>query len=159
MLLRTDPFRDLERLTEQVFGTPARPAAMPLDAYRSGDSFVVELDLPGMTADSIDITVEHDVLTVRGTRIRSNEHAKALLSERTFGTFERRVLLADSLDTDHIEATYVDGVLTLRLPVVERARARKVEVNLGAGRAGAVTAASTSTAASADLGAAASTGA
>ena len=142
MLLRTDPFRDLERMAEQVFGTPARPAAMPLDAYRSGDSFVVELDLPGMSPESIDVTVEHDVLTVRATRIRHNEGAKAVLSERTFGTFERRVFLADSLDAERIEASYADGVLTLRLPVVERARARKVEVTGGAGRAGAVTATS-----------------
>jgi HSP20 family protein len=144
MMLRTDPFRDLERITDQVFGTPARPAAMPLDAYRSGDSFVVELDLPGMSPESIDVTVEHDVLTVRATRIRHNETTKPVLSERTFGTFERRVLLADSLDADHIEATYSDGVLALRLPIVERARARKVEVSAGSPRQAAVTASSTS---------------
>ncbi|MBO0786366.1 MAG: hypothetical protein J2P33_09845, partial [Actinobacteria bacterium] len=68
MLMRTDPFRDLDRLTQQVFGTMARPAAMPMDAFRKGDTFYVKLDLPGITLDAIDLTVEQNVLTVHANR-------------------------------------------------------------------------------------------
>ncbi|MCU4185115.1 Hsp20 family protein [Acidiferrimicrobium sp. IK] len=131
MLLRTDTFRDLDRLTQQVFGTPARPSAMPLDAYRSGDRFVVEMDLPGMAPDAIDVTVEHDVLTVKATRIRHNENTQSLIEERPYGSFERRVFLADGLDTEHIAASYTDGVLRLELPVAEQAKARRIEINAG----------------------------
>ena len=129
MLMRTDPFREFDRLTASVFGTPARPAAMPIDAFRSGDTFVVEFDLPGVSAESIDLTVERNVLTVHAKRERqSAEAAELIVSERPFGTFSRQLFLGDTLDTEHIVARYTDGVLRLEIPVAEQAKPRKVAV-------------------------------
>ena len=128
MLMRTDPFRDLDRLTQQVFGTMARPAAMPMDAYRKGDNFYIKLDLPGTTLDAIELTVEQNVLTVHATRPAMNGEVELLVSERPAGTFTRQVFLGDTLDADHIEADYTAGVLTLALPVHEAAKPRKVEI-------------------------------
>jgi HSP20 family protein len=131
MLMRTDPFRDFDRLTQQVLGTPARPAAMPIDAYRHGDEFVVEFDLPGVDAGSIDLTVEKNVLTVHAERRRSSlEGVELLVGERPQGTFSRQLFLGESLDTDRIDASYADGVLTLRLPIAEKAKPRRVPINL-----------------------------
>ena len=132
MLMRTDPFRDLDRFAQQVFGTPARPAAMPIDAYRRGDEFVVEFDLPGVDRDSIDLTVEKNVLTVHAERRRpSDDGVEMLVGERPRGTFSRQLFLGESLDTDRIDAHYADGVLVLRIPVAERAKPRRVLINAG----------------------------
>src|SRR5687767_8557764 len=122
MLMRTDPFRDLDRLAQQVLGTPARPAAMPIDAYRVGDEFVVEFDLPGVDTDSIELTVEKNVLTVHARRRSTLDGVELLVGERPQGTFSRQLFLGESLDTDKIDASYADGVLTLRVPVAERAK-------------------------------------
>jgi HSP20 family protein len=131
MLMRTDPFRDLDRLAQQVLGTPARPAAMPIDAYRRGDEFVVEFDLPGVDTSSIELTVEKNVLTVHAQRRRSTtEGVEMLVGERPQGTFSRQLFLGDSLDTDQINADYTDGVLVLRLPIAEKAKPRRVPINL-----------------------------
>jgi HSP20 family protein len=131
MLMRTDPFRDLDRLTEQVFGTPTRPAAMPIDAFRNGEEFVVQFDLPGADAQSIDLTVEKNVLTVHAERKRSDqEGVELLVAERPYGTFSRQLFLGEALDTDRIEAQFADGVLTLRLPIAERAKPRRVPINV-----------------------------
>ena len=131
MLMRTDPFRDLDRFASQVFGTPARPAAMPIDAFRSGDTFVVEFDMPGVSADSIDLTVERNVLTVHAKRERqSAEAAELIVAERPFGTFSRQLFLGESLDTEHISARYTDGVLRLEIPVAEQAKPRKVTIQV-----------------------------
>jgi HSP20 family protein len=131
MLMRTDPFREFDRITQQVFGTPARPAAMPIDAYRKGDEFVVHFDLPGVDTKSIDLTVEKNVLTVHATRGRSEtEGVELLVGERPQGTFSRQLFLGDTLDTDRIKAEYTDGVLTLRLPVAERAKPRRVPIDI-----------------------------
>jgi HSP20 family protein len=132
MLMRTDAFRDFDRLAQQVLGTPARPAAMPIDAYRKGDEFVVQFDLPGVDPASIDLTVEKNVLTVHAERRRPDlEGVEMLMGERPQGTFSRQLFLGDSLDTDRLEASYADGVLTLRLPVAEKAKPRRVPVNAG----------------------------
>jgi HSP20 family protein len=128
MLMRTDPFRDLDRLTQQVFGTVVRPAAMPMDAYRKGDSFYVRLDLPGTTLDAIDLTVEQNVLTVHATRPGMDGDVELLVAERPAGNFTRQVFLGDTLDADQIEADYTAGVLTLAIPVHEAAKPRKVEI-------------------------------
>ncbi len=128
MLIRTDPFRDLDRLTQQVFGTVARPAAMPMDAYRKGDTFYLKLDLPGTTLDAIDLTVEQNVLTVHATRPGMNGDVELLVGERPAGTFTRQVFLGDTLDADRIGADYTAGVLTLAIPVHEAAKPRKVEI-------------------------------
>ena len=130
MLMRTDPFRDLDRLlTQQVFGTVARPAAMPMDAYRKGHDFYVHLDLPGINPDSIDLTVEQNVLTVRAERPPiSPDGAEMIVSERPTGTFSRQLFLGESLDTEAIAADYRSGVLTLTIPVREAAKPRKLAV-------------------------------
>lgn len=129
MLMRTDSFRDLDRLTQQLLGTTARPAAMPIDAYRDGDEFVVQLDLPGVDAGSIDLTVENSVLTVHASRGRADaEGVEFLVGERVHGAFSRQLFLSDNLDTERIEASYVDGVLTLRLPVADRAKPRRISI-------------------------------
>jgi HSP20 family protein len=128
MLMRTDPFRDLDRLAQQVFGTAARPAAMPMDAYRKGDTFYIKLDLPGTTLDAIDLTVEQNVLTVHATRSGMDDEVEMLVAERPAGAFTRQVFLGDTLDADHIEADYTAGVLTLSIPVHEAAKPRKVAI-------------------------------
>ena len=129
MLMRTDPFRDLDRLTQQVFGTAARPAAMPMDAYRRGDNFYIHFDLPGIQADSIDLTVEQNVLTVRADRAPvETEGAEMIVAERPSGTFTRQVFLGETLDAEHITADYAAGVLTLTIPVHEAAKPRKLSI-------------------------------
>ena len=129
MLLRTtDPFRDFDRLTQQIFGTTNRPAVMPMDAWREGDRFVIEFDLPGVSAESIDLDVERNVLTVRAERAARNGDGEWLATERPRGLFSRQLVLGDNLDLDRIEAGYEHGVLRLVVPVSEKAKPRKIEV-------------------------------
>ncbi len=129
MLMRTDPFRELDRLTQQVFGTAARPTAMPMDAYRQGDNFDVHFDLPGINADSISLTVEQNVLTVRAERAPVKaDGAELLVAERPYGTFTRQVFLGETLDADKIAADYAAGVLTLTIPVREAAKPRNIQI-------------------------------
>lgn len=128
MLMRTDPFRDIDRFTQQVFGTMARPAVMPLDAWREGDRFVAEFDLPGVDADSIDLDVERNVLTVRAERPEVDRDKEFVSTERPRGIFTRRLFLGDTLDTDRIEAQYRGGVLRVTIPVAEKAKPRKISV-------------------------------
>lgn len=128
MLMRTDPFRDLDRLTQQVFGTAARPAMMMMDAWRDRDSFVVEFDLPGVDASSIDLDVERNVLTVRADRPPGEGVEELVAAERPRGVFSRQLILGDNLDTDKISANYQSGVLRLEIPVAERAKPRKIAV-------------------------------
>ena len=128
MLMRTDPFRDLDRFTQQVFGTAARPAVMPMDAWRQGDAFVVEFDLPGVSADSLDLDVERNTLTVHAERPARDQNQEMVASERPTGVFSRQLFLGDNLDTDKIDANYEDGVLRLTIPVAEKAKPRKVAI-------------------------------
>jgi HSP20 family protein len=135
MLMRTDPFRDLDRLTQQVFGagTPlgtwSRPNAMPMDAYRCGETYVVEFDLPGVDPEAIDVDVERNVLTVRAERRPKAELAgEKQVAERTYGVFSRQLFLGETLDVEHIAAEYEAGVLTLRIPVAEKAKPRKIAI-------------------------------
>ena len=129
MLVRTDPFRELDRLTQHVLGTAARPAAMPMDGYRKGDSFYVHFDLPGVRADSIDLTVEQNVLTVRAERTPEQPGgAEMLVAERPAGVFTRQVFLGDTLDADSISADHSAGVLTLTIPVHEQAKPRTIQI-------------------------------
>ena len=129
MLMRTDPFRELDRLTQQMFGGVARPSAMPMDAYRKGDEFFVHFDLPGINPDSIDLTVEQNVLTVKADRLPPRvDGAEFLVTERPSGTFTRQLFLGETLDPDHIQADYSAGVLTLTIPVHEAAKPRKLEI-------------------------------
>lgn len=129
MLLRTaDPFREFDRLTQQILGTTNRPAVMPMDAWREGDAFVLEFDLPGVARESIDLDVERNVLTVRAERIPRNGDWEMLATERTRGLFSRQLVLGDNLDLERIEAAYADGVLRLTIPVAEKAKPRKIEI-------------------------------
>jgi HSP20 family protein len=140
MLMRTDPFRELDRLAQQLVGgsTPgtwSRPSAMPMDAYRAGDEFVVMFDLPGVAADAIEVDVERNVLTVKAER-RPTVHAADVemqVAERPLGVFSRQLFLGDTLDTDKIHAEYEAGVLSLRIPVAEQAKPRKIDVKVGRG--------------------------
>jgi HSP20 family protein len=129
MLVRTDPFRELDRVASQVLGTTARPAVMPMDAWRDGDTFVIELDLPAVDPDSIDLDVERNVLTVRAERLSpTGPEVELVASERPRGVFSRQVILGDALDTDNIHASYQSGVLRLNIPVAERAKPRKIAI-------------------------------
>ena len=134
MLMRTDPFRELDRLTQHVLsnasGTWSRPTAMPMDAYRDGDRFVVAFDLPGVSPDAIDLDVERNVLTVKAERrpIAVAEQVEMQVAERPLGVFSRQLFLGDTLDTEHIEAGYEAGVLTLRIPIAEKAKPRKIAI-------------------------------
>jgi HSP20 family protein len=133
MLLRTtDPFRDFDRLAGQLFGTTNRPAVMPMDAWREGDVFKIEFDLPGVTEETIDLDVERNVLTVRAERVGRNGDWEMLASERPRGVFSRQLVLGDNLDLERIEATYDGGVLRLTIPGAERAKPRKFQIGPGA---------------------------
>jgi HSP20 family protein len=135
MLMRTDPFRELDRLTQQLFGqngTWSRPAVMPMDAYRDGEQFVVHFDLPGVDASSVDLNVERNVLTVKAERVPSyGDDVELQVAERPRGVFSRQLFLGDTLNLDQIEASYDAGVLTLRIPIAERAKPRKIEITGG----------------------------
>jgi HSP20 family protein len=141
MLMRFDPFRELDRLTQTPWAG-SRPV-MPMDAYRRNGDFVVHFDLPGVDPASIDLTVEKNVLTVTAERhFARSESDEITVSERPQGRFNRQLFLGDSLDPERIAANYDQGVLTLHIPVAERAKPRKVEVSAGAPEAVQVTASS-----------------
>src|SRR3954465_4109431 len=134
MLMRTDPFREFDRLPQQLVGagTTSRPAVMPMDAWREGDTFVMEFDLPGVQPETLDIDVERNVLTIRAERpVRSGDW-QPLAAERPTGLFSRQLVLGDNLDLDRLEAQYDNGVLSLTVPIAERAKPRKVEIVKGA---------------------------
>ncbi|MFD9034388.1 Hsp20/alpha crystallin family protein [Streptomyces sp. NPDC059567] len=136
MLMRTDPFRELDRLAQQMLGTTgtwSRPSAVPMDAYREGDVYVIALDLPGVAPDAIDIDVERNMLTVKAERrpVAKADDVQMELSERPLGVFSRQLMLADTLDTEKITADYEAGVLTLRIPIAERAKPRKITIGRG----------------------------
>jgi HSP20 family protein len=137
MLMRFDPFREVDRMAEQVDQVFRRGSSvMPMDAVRRGDRIFVSFDLPGVDPDSIDLTVERDMLTVAATRgIEKSEGDEVLASERPQGTFTRRVLLGESLDTSKLEAAYDRGVLSITIPVAEQAQPRKIAVAGGESRA------------------------
>ncbi|BCO38197.1 18 kDa antigen [Mycobacterium heckeshornense] len=135
-MLAFDPFlRDFDRLTQQLLGTTlgttSRPAVMPIDAWREGDDYVVELDLPGVKPDSVDVSVEHEAVTVRAERPAVTEDRDWVVAERPHGVFSRQLFLGSGLDADKISANYTDGVLRLTIPVAEAARPRKIAVGTG----------------------------
>jgi HSP20 family protein len=133
MLMRTDPFRDLDRFAQQVLGTAARPAVMPMDAWREGDAFFVEFDLPGIDQDSLGLDIERNVVTVHAERAAVDPNREMLATERPRGVFSRQLVLGENLDTDRIEASYQEGVLRLHIPVAEKAKPRKITIGRGDG--------------------------
>jgi HSP20 family protein len=128
MLMRTDPFRDLDRWTQQVLGTAARPAVMPMDAWRDGDQFIVEFDLPGVAEDSLNLDVERNVLTVHAERPALDQNRQMVSAERPRGVFSRQLFLGETLDAEQIQASYHNGVLQLRIPGAEKAKPRRIQV-------------------------------
>jgi len=138
MLMRFDPFRELDRLTQAPWGS-SRPV-MPMDAYRRNGDFVVHFDLPGIDPGTIDLTVEKNVLTVTAERrLAKQEGDEITVSERPQGRFSRQLFLGESLDPENISANYDQGVLTLHIPIAERAKPRKVEISSGSSEAVEVT--------------------
>jgi HSP20 family protein len=130
--LRFDPFRDFDRLAAEVLGTARTPAPMPMDVLRTGDQFVCRFDLPGIDADSLDVSAENNTLTVRAERHRRDpDESSYLVSERPSGTYSRQLVLGDGLAVEDIRADYTDGVLTLTIPVAEQAKPRKIEIGRG----------------------------
>jgi HSP20 family protein len=137
-VLRFDPFRDFDRMTEQLLGAPSGsarvPRFMPMDLYRSGDHYVLHADLPGVDPGSVDVGVENGTLTIRAQRSeRTEDGVQWIASERFTGTYMRQVALGDDIDSDKISATYANGVLTVTLPVAERAKPRRVEITVDDG--------------------------
>ncbi|WP_281690250.1 Hsp20/alpha crystallin family protein [Pseudonocardia thermophila] len=132
MLVRIDPFGELDRRAQQAFltGTWSRPAVMPMDAYREGDTFVVAFDLPGVDPGAIEVDVERNTLSVKAERrpLLTGDDVEMHLSERPLGVFARRLVLGEDLDPDGVTATYDAGVLTLRIPITEKARPRRIPV-------------------------------
>jgi HSP20 family protein len=132
MLMRTEPFRDLDRLTQQLLGVPgthARPSVMAMDAWRDGDQFYAEFDLPGIDPDRVDLAIERNELTIRVERPVPNRQGQDVLaSEQPRGIFTRQLILGDGVDTEHIEANYHAGVLSLRIPFAEKAKPRRISV-------------------------------
>ncbi len=128
MLMRTDPFRDFDRLAQQVLGTAARPAVMPMDAWREGDRFIVEFDLPGVDEESLGLDVERNVLTVHAKRPELDADREMVSAERPRGVFSRQLFLGETLDAAQIQASYSGGVLRLTIPVAEKAKPRRIEI-------------------------------
>ena len=134
-MLRFDPFRDFDRVTEQLLGVPSgsarAPRFMPMDLYRSGDHYVLHADLPGVDPGSVDVGVENGTLTIKAQRSERTEDAvQWISSERFTGTYLRQLSLGDGIDADKISATYANGVLTVTLPVADRAKPRRVTISV-----------------------------
>ena len=142
MLMRFDPFRELDRLTAPLANTRSY---MPMDAYRDGDRFVIHFDVPGVDPASVDLTVEKNVLTATAERSwPRKESQQVVASERPQGQFSRQVFLGESLDPENVEARYDQGVLTVTIPVAEQAKPRKVEITASnSGKAKAIDSRST----------------
>jgi HSP20 family protein len=131
-----DPFRDLERLASSFLDTGRRgPREMPMDLYRAGDHYVLSTDLPGIDPGSVDIDVDGQLLTIRAERtLTTDDSAQWITRERTGGTFLRQLSLGQGLDTEHITASYNNGVLNVTIPVSEKAKPRKIEVTTQGGQ-------------------------
>ncbi len=141
MLMRFDPWREFDRMASQMLGDQrGRNLSMPMDAYRSQDHLVLHLDVPGIDADSIDLTVEKNVLTVTARRDgwSRDEATDIFANERPTGVFTRQVFLGEGLDYEAVEAEYTDGVLTVRVPVLETAKPRKVPISVTSGEREAI---------------------
>lgn len=132
MTMNFDPFRELDRLAGSLLGTAAGPRSMPMDLYRTGDHYVLDVDLPGIDPGSVDIDVDGSVLTIRAERtLGAPEGSQWLTRERQPGTFVRQLTLGDGLDADRITAGYDNGVLSVTIPVKESAKPRKIAVTVG----------------------------
>jgi HSP20 family protein len=135
MAMNFDPFRELDRVASALLDAQQGPQLMPMDLYRDGDHYVLIADLPGVDPGSVDIDVDGQLLTIRAERtLRNVQGVKWLAQERRGGSFLRQLSLGQGVDTEHIAATYENGVLAVTIPVSERAKPRKIEVSVGADR-------------------------
>jgi len=132
MATRYDPFQEIDRMVGQLLTAERSSATMPMDLYRSGDHYVLHMDLPGVDPGSIEVNVEDRILTVRAQRTAHGERdVQWLAKERPAGTYARQLSVGRGLALDAISATYADGVLTLSIPVAEEAKPRRIEVQHG----------------------------
>lgn len=132
-LVRSDPFREIDRLFQQALGGPGeRNWGMPMDAYRKDDMFLLQLDVPGIAAEAVELTVDNNVLTIKATRHAPTmqEGVEPVIAERPWGEFTRQVLLGNNLDVSKIRADYDAGVLTVSIPVAEHAKPRRIDVSV-----------------------------
>jgi HSP20 family protein len=132
-VLRFDPFSDLDTLTRGLLnsqtGSTRSPRFMPMDLYKVDDHYVLTADLPGVDPGSVDVNVDHGTLTLTAHRsARSDEGVQWLANERFAGTYRRQLSLGEGIDTAGIAATYENGVLTVTIPLAERAKPRRIEV-------------------------------
>jgi HSP20 family protein len=132
MLIRFDPFREVDRLANQAWGQrrPGGSFSMPVDVYRAGDEFVALIDVPGVNPESIEVTADEHVLTVKAERSETHQSADKLVTERRTGVFTRQLRLGDGLDVDRVQASYENGVLKVTIPVAEKAKPRKVQISV-----------------------------
>jgi HSP20 family protein len=131
MLLRWDPFRELDRLSDQMLRNDVGPMRIPMDAVRTGDRVEIHFELPGIDPDDVTVDVDRNVLSVNAERTVSEERKEGeevLVRERRHGRFMRQVTLGDNLDAERLEARYHDGILTISVPVVEQAKSRRIEI-------------------------------
>lgn len=141
MAMSFDPFSQLDRVAQRVFDTPVS-RAMPVDLFKEGDRYILAADLPGIDPGSVDVDVDGQLLTIRAQRTAAErEGAKWLTQERPVGAFMRQFSLGDGIDVEHISASYENGVLSVIIPLAERAKPRKVQVETarGASAASAIT--------------------
>ncbi|WP_052669084.1 Hsp20/alpha crystallin family protein [Nitriliruptor alkaliphilus] len=139
MLMRWDPFRDIDRVAASLLGDEPSSRTMAMDAYRQGDELRIDLDLPGIDPESIELTVERNVLSISARRSVDRSGVDQLIvSERPQGVFTRQVFLGDSLDADALEAAYDHGVLSIKVPVLESAKPRRIPVTVDSGERAAI---------------------
>jgi HSP20 family protein len=128
-IMRFDPFRDMDRLTQELLGAARALRAIPMEAYRRGDQFFVHFDLPGVSPSDVEVTAERNVISVRASRESPRQEGdEVLIDERPHGNFSRQLVLGENLDSDRMQASYEQGVLTLVIPVAEQAKPRRIEV-------------------------------
>lgn len=129
MSMSFDPFSQLDRIAQSVFDTSRQPRLMPVDLFREGDRYVLNADLPGVDPGSVDVDVDGHLLTIRAERTESNrDNSRWLAQERPFGSYVRRFTIGDDVDAQSISATYDNGVLSVMIPIAERAKPRKVQI-------------------------------
>jgi HSP20 family protein len=132
VLMRFDPFRELDRAVDELWQQGARSPIVPMDAVRHGNQVFVSFDLPGVDPDAIELTVERNVLTLRAERnVHRQEGDEVIASELRYGAFTRQVFLGDTLDAGSLQASYDHGVLTVTIPVAEQAKPRKISIGGG----------------------------
>lgn len=133
MAMKFDPFRELDRVAGALMDSGQGPRLMPMDLFRQGDTYVMHADLPGIDPGSIDVDVDGQLLTIRAERtLSSAQDVKWLARERQSGSFLRQLNIGQGIDRDGIAASYDNGVLSVTIPVSERAKPRKIQIESGA---------------------------